>query len=381
MKLLRSVIFNTMPRRGALLPLLGVLIFALAATACEPIFDNPEDCSGGLRLRFVYDYHMMYGANAFPEYVDCVTVYVFDKEGNYVAQQTETSDELRRENYRMTLNLEPGEYDIVAYGGIACAASKFNFTPNWNEEEVRATQNRTSMSVELPRSQFDNASGDNLHDIENRKGGLFYAAMPIKMPDAKSGYAEETVKMMNDTNNIQVILQELNDPYRVNYDDFEYKIIDDNFILDHNNEPVSIYSSNDFSNPPHYKPYAGGNRQAGYVDYDDLAHNGDRLNPDSLKLVQVACAELSTSRLSMKNANTAMLIVTKKSTGEVVIRVPLITYLLFTRGWGDSWIKSDQEYLDRQHRWTLMFFLQNGMWMRTVIAINNWVVRLNNIDF
>ena len=67
--------------------------------------------------------------------------------------------------------------------------------------------------------------------------------------------------------------------------------------------------------------------------------------------------------------------------GEKIIDIPLITYLSATRGFGQNWIKSDQEYLDRESNWTLMFFLQNGKWINAMVSVNAWTVRINNIDF
>ena len=375
MKLLKSVL-SIIPGRGAkLLPALGAWIFALGALSCETIYDDQDDCLRGISLRFVYDYHMMRGANAFPEYVDCITVYVFDKEGNFVTQQSETTDVLRDENYRMILQLEPGDYDLVAYGGITCPANRFDLTPDFADNQEA---NRTDLTVTLPVSnQPLNASDVQLHDIENRKGGLFYGTLAVTMPSEyhKGGYMEETVSMMNDTNNIQVILQELNRPYQVNYEDYTFRILDDNFVLDYNNDVVE---TPDGVSVPHYRPYHAENRISGY--YEPVLTPGVQLEPDEEQLVQVACAEFSTSRLVMKHYTTSRLVITHNASGRDVVSLPLIEYLTMIRGWGDSWIKSDQEFLDRQHRWTLMFFLQEGYWWNAIISINAWTVRVNNID-
>ncbi len=39
-----------------------------------------------------------------------------------------------------------------------------------------------------------------------------------------------------------------------------------------------------------------------------------------------------------------------------------------------------QEYLDREHRWNVILFLDNGRWIDTRIIINDWIVRLNNAE-
>lgn len=45
---------------------------------------------------------------------------------------------------------------------------------------------------------------------------------------------------------------------------------------------------------------------------------------------------------------------------------------------------SDQEFLDRESDWSMVFFLDdsnNQEWIRTHIVVNDWVVRLNDIGF
>ncbi len=41
----------------------------------------------------------------------------------------------------------------------------------------------------------------------------------------------------------------------------------------------------------------------------------------------------------------------------------------------------DQEYLDRQSRWNMLFFLdRDHLWLKTNIVVNDWRVRINDID-
>lgn len=355
-----------MPGAGVFLPLLGmVLLLSVIATSCESVYDDQSECPRGVSLRFVYEYHMERGANAFPANVDCITVYVFNPDGDCLAKFSETSDALRNENYRMLLPLEAGSYDLLVYGGLACGESRFEITPaevsRLDEVEVRLPLNGQGVS------------DVQLHDIENRTGGLFYGALSVTL--LEDDYQEETVYMMKDTNDIQVILQELDSPYTVNYADYEYKIIDDNFVLDSSNSVVETATA-DYV--PYYAPYAAENRVMGYVEY--VGRNGALLEADAGKPVQVACAGFSTSRLVVEHLSSARLVITDKYSGKAIIDIPLIKYLTGIRGFGDSWIKSDQEFLDRQSRWTMMFFLQSGVWVNMRISVNWWTVRFNEAE-
>ena len=107
-----------------------IAVQAITFASCNSVFyDDLEPCDEGLRLRFVYDYNMEF-ANAFPSQVDCLTLLVYDKDGKYLATQTVTDPELLSdEDWRMTLDLTPGTYQLMAYGGMACSETSFAFDP------------------------------------------------------------------------------------------------------------------------------------------------------------------------------------------------------------------------------------------------------------
>lgn len=377
-----SVEISKILRRGAFrATLLGGLLTAMSLTSCESLYDEMTDCHTAIQLAFNYDYHMELGANAFASNVDCVTVYVFDIAGNYLTHFTETSDVLRNENYRMELPLEEGEYHLVVYGGTACEDATVEFTPKWT---ATSSGHQNDILVTVPTDE-NGESAKQLHDIDLRTGGLFYGTLDIAVTRddyRKRNFREETVHLMKDTNTIQVILQELSNPDQMNHEDYHFTIVDDNFVLDGYNNPV--YETRAEGVQKCYKPFARENRIMGYVDNE--GSTGALATEDNTRPVQVACAEFSTSRLVTGHAETARLIVTsardKDSNGndKEIISIPLITYLAATRGFGDNWIKSDQEYLDRQSRWTLMFFLQRNLWVKTRVVVNSWVVRINNVD-
>ena len=376
---LKSVKLSDMLREGAKrLSFLGVLFLAQVVSSCNSIFDEEGDCLHGIARRFVYDYHMEPGATAFAANVDCINVFVFDENGNYVTQFKETSDALRNDSYRMEIPLENGRYQLMVYGGTACEHSRFSLTPDWTSTPGAK---KDDILVTLPR----NAQGESnvqLHNIKERTGGLFYGTLEVELTedDYATTYREETVCLMNDVNNIQIILQELDYPYQVDYADYDFQIIDDNFVLDCNNKAVESVTEEYKA----YKPYATENRITGAA--ANLG-SGTRLEENEEQPVQVACAEFSTSRLLIEHLPTARLVVTSRTETDkngnpaTIMDIPLIEYLLLIRGFGDSWIMTDQEFLDRQSRWTMMLFLRHGMWLQTYISVNAWIVRVNHAEF
>ena len=378
----------------------ALALSAAAMTSCESIYDDRSDCVTGIQLHFVHDYHMEPGANSFPANVDCISVYVFDKDGNYLAQYKETSENLANEDYRMVLPLTDGEYHLLVYGGMACEDRAFEWNADnlWGTDVSISPDSRSGfisdLLVNLPLDS-EGVSRKKLHDMVDRTGGLFYGfqwrakgekqwitpevngdiQITVDNKDYGTTFTEYDVNLMKDTNNIQVILQEVSTPYQIDYNDYEFYIYDDNFRLDGFNRKVSVATDN---YKPCYRPYSAENRIAGFV--DAMHYNGAQIWEDDEIPVQVACVEFSTSRLFVDNLDTARLVIKSKESGRSVIDVPLITYLCLIRGMGYNWIRSDQEFLDRQSNWNLMFFLQNGAWLNTRIAVNAWIVRLDNIN-
>lgn len=337
-------------KRTILSRFMGAALYAasicLAFSSCERIYDDLNPCPHGVSLRFVYDYNMLY-ANAFPSNVDCLTLYIYDENGNYVDTKIVTGNELQDENYRMTLDLEKGNYHFVAYGGMACEKKTFSVLQEpaagsvYTDLQVKMDENRLSEPLPADRR---------LHD-------LFWGELTLETAEL---YNEGTVKMMKNTNNIRIVLQQLNgEP--VNADDFEFTITDDNTLFNYDNDLIANGTIT-------YFPWAAGETVAGIA--DDGSDEG--------KPVQVAYSEFSTSRLMTKN--TPKLLIKLKKDGREIVNIPLNNYLLLLKS--DLYAKMEpQEYLDRESNWSMVFFLGSNMhWINTHIKINDWIVRINDAE-
>ena len=314
-------------------------------SSCERIFEDLDPCPHGVSLRFVYDYNMEF-ANAFPKQVDCLTLYIYDDKDNYVDTKIVTGAELQDEDYRMTLDLEKGNYHFVAYGGLACDKSSFSLL-----QAPAAGSKRTDLRAAMDADCLTVPERRNLHD-------MFWGQLTLATADL---YSEGTVKMMKNTNSIRIVLQHV-DGTPVKADDFDFEIIDDNTLFNYDND---LLPNGNIT----YIPWAKGQAQTGV----------SIVGPDQVvpQPVEVAYAELGTSRLMTKNS--PRLLVKRHEDGEIVIDFPLNNYLLLMRS--DRYSKmGDQEYLDRESRWTLYFFLQAGIWLQTRIVVNDWVVRINDIE-
>lgn len=332
----------------------AVLTIAFTSS-CDNIFEDLKPCPHGVSLRFVYEYNMEY-ANSFPKKVDCLTLIIYDNDGNYIDTRTVTGPELQDERYRMTLNLDPGTYRFVAYGGMECPESSFSFVESTRTgEEGVALEN---LLVRLKEECIYTPSKKKLHH-------MYWGTLSLETSD---NYTEGTVEMMKNTNNIRIVLQhEYGDP--LDPADFEFEISDDNTVLkaiDDDIVPAGTVT---------YTPWATGMLQTGVI------ITGDDVEPYP---VTVAYAELMTSRLMKKNSPTLTIRKSrdaKEEPGKEILSIPLNNYLLAMRS--DHYKHmSDQEFLDRESDWTLFFFLRpNGTWLRTQIVVNDWVVRINDAEF
>ena len=334
---------------------LFVVPMGLVISSCERIYDDIEPCPHGVSLRFVYDYNMEY-ADSFHRSVDCLTLYIYDEQGNYVGTETVQGEQLRDEDYRMRLELEEGNYHFVAYGGVACGGKTFSIV-----DEPNAGSKDTELRVELDRERLNAAVPQ-----ERRLHDMFWGELTLATADL---YRDGTVAMMKNTNNIRIVLQQ-EDGEPIDVDDFTFRITDNNSLFDYRNDLITEGVA-----PVTYTPWVTGQAQTG------VSIVGNNVVENT---VSVAYAELSTSRLMTKND--PRLRIERRSDGGTVVDFPLLTYLTLLRSERYALppynMTDDQEYLDRESDYVLFFFLRaDQSWLDTKIVVNNWVVRINNAEW
>ena len=318
-----------------------VAMGAIVMPSCDSlIYDDLDPCPQGARLRFVYDYNMEF-ANAFPSQVDCLTLLVYDKDGKYVTSFTQpTTELLKDDSWRLVLPLEPGDYTFEAWGGMACESSSFHFNAAPESQPLQ------SLQVGINSNVLTSPRGTRLHP-------LFFGQLAMNIPAESTDYTEGTVEMMKDTNNLRIMLQSLDGSTDVN--DFVFSIVDDNTLLAYDNNVISRPAGT-------YSPWTCGQTSIGTFDDGQEA--------------MMAYAELSTSRLIA--GSDARLLIQRSRDMSTVIDLPLINVLERMKSEYFDWMES-QEFLDRESRWEMMFFLNNGLWLDTYIKINDWDVRVNDI--
>ena len=329
-----------------LLGLSLLIVVSTLFTACDYWHNDQEGCEAKLRVQFVYDMNMKF-ADAFAHEVKTVTLHAFDKNGKLVYTKTEPADRILADEGMNVDDLPSGVYDLQV----------------WAEGENRHegsyiykggdTKQMKDFQVVVDR--------DGNHTVDHDLTPLFHGMLKDADLTAVAGTTKTvTVKLTKDTNNFKVVLQHLSG---VNLDanDFDFSITDDNGCLDYDN---SLLADDELTYPA-WSKYAG---TAGV----GSSESGEQTS------VSVAIAELTTNRL-VKGHN-MRLHVYEHATGKSIINVPLIDYALLVKG-NYNRAMSDQEYLDRQDTYDLVFFLdESDNWLASTIYVNSWRVVLSNAD-
>lgn len=327
----------------------------ILSTSCNALYEDLPECDPSTAtLRFVYDYNME-RANAFHKQVDCLTLYIFDEEGNYVATRTERSaEQLGDEDYRMVIVLPEGNYHAVAYGGMECDKGSFR-----HPASTDVTRGLSDLRVEL---HPDCLTDDTRRALHNHYHGSVDFAISANENTAA------TVEMMRNTNSVQVALQHVHGS-PIDVSDFDFSISDDNTLFDADNKLIP-------AGEIAYLPYEQLNFTTGTAE--------GRADDGAITEVRAAVARFHTSRLYKQKPTSPTLLVTRHSDGSTVLRLPIINYMLMFKENHDATSPmSDQEYLDRENSWRFVFFLNDSdnSWISTKIVVNDWHVVINNSEF
>lgn len=349
------------------------LTVALAAVttlaSCDSlIYDDEGDCAPYYKVKFEYRYHLKQG-DAFPHEVDAVTLYVIDAKGDIVWQATESGERLAADGYAMDVNVDPGQYTLVAWCGSG-VGTHFDVNADATRcEHLHCYQARTR------DAQGRAVSSEALNP-------LYHGRLEAQTFPSTQGVHTYTVPLVKDTNDINIILQQLSgEP--MDQSMFEFTITDSNGWLADDNTPMA---DEEIDYRPHHTTLMG-------ADISDLT-DGYMHSWGALR------AEHTTSRLMAPTDGTPdgtlWLTVrrvadapagsradgddTEADQSRVVIHVPLTSYCLAFKTEKYKTM-TDQEYLDRDDTYNMVFFLDKGYrWMDQFIYINSFKVVLQNVD-
>ena len=330
---------------------LSMVAAVLASSSCENgfIFEGEGDCGTYYRIRFKYDYNIKF-ADAFTNEVNSVALYVFD-ENDVLVEEVATTDKqaLSSGTFEIPLELEPGKYTLMAWGGLMDEES-FDMLA---DTQVGKTK-REELQVRMHRQYDENGKATVSEDLLP----LFHGSMPLEVKDIPGTFTE-TMSLMKNTNVIRILLHEISG-HDIDASKFIFEINDDNGLYDWNN----ILLDDEMIT------YIAWHQSTGTADVDDN-------DVKAVTSVSVALAELTIGR--MRAGDSPVLHIKDRETGKDVFRIPVADYALLVKG-NYRHGMGDQEYLDRQDEYTMTFFLDEGEWLSSVIYINSWRVVLNNSE-
>lgn len=332
---------------------LALCLTALTATvltsSCDSfIYEDEGDCDPYYKVRFVYDMNLKF-ADAFPQEVNSVTLYVADAAtGAIVWSKHESGEALRSANYVMDVDVAPGNYTLIAWAGDG---HRTHFA-------IPEVQSHKGLTCALQR-EHDAAGAYVDHTLDR----LYHGKLEAQDFPSTQGVHTYTVPLVKDTNTVTVLLQHISgEP--VDPEMFDFSITDANGMMDWDNslmpDELITYRAHDvFSGTAAFDPNPTENR-APTVEFS------------------AALAEHTVARLMADHSNDCRLNINNRQTGENVLSIPLIKYVLLVRDRYDRPM-DNQEYLDRQDRYSLTFFLDEGnRWVNTHVYINSWKIVLQH---
>lgn len=324
---------------------LAALLLQVAATACDgAIYDEEGDCSVTYRVAFRYDMNMKF-ADAFAAEVRSVTLYLLDEEGRVVWQRNERGEALSAEGYALTADVPAGSYELLAWCGGEERTTGF---------AVPAATEREGLTCTVERER----EADGTAVIRTDLTPLFHGHLPLTLFPDGEGVHTFTVPLVKNTNTVRIVLQQLSGGPLAK-EDFCFFLTDENGFMDWDNtllpdEPISCQA---------WHVEAGG---------ADMEYGGGETT------LGAVVAELTTNRLV--EGHDVRLTVAERATGRTVFSIPFIDYALLVKG-NYRRNMDNQEYLDRQDEYNLVFFLdERGRWIRSYIYINSWKVVLQEAE-
>ena len=336
----------------------------VATTSCNGlIYDDEGDCAPYYKVRFVYDMNMKF-ADAFPREVKDVTLYVVDdRSGRVVMKKHESGQAQKQDGYMMDVDVAPGDYTLIAWCGEGHRTS-FGV----NDSDVHTELRCNLLQRDAPSQGPWGTDGSH---VRKPLDNLYHGKLVKQNFPSSQGTHVYTVPLVKNTNDIHIVLQHLSgEP--VDKDAFTFTITDENGLMDWDNslladEPLTYFAW-------HTDAGIAGIEVPDYSGADD-----DPIVARELVQVSAAVAELSVGRLMENHRRTAFVNIYNDE-NERIVHLPFIDYCIMVKGKHKEKM-SDQEYLDRQDDYSMVFFLdEDDRWVKSHIFINSWKIVFQNIE-
>ena len=303
-----------------------MLLLSWSFVSCDKcIYEDLSTCP--LRVQLRYDYNMEYVDRWHREAED-VHLYVFDEAGRFVSEMIDAAAPYE-EKQTFELQLAPGNYTIMALCGHRMGTL-------YEQSKLQVgTSTMKDLLVQISRAE-DKRISTELPPL------LYGVSKDVKIQG--DGSRLIVVPMAKWTNSIRLVMQDISEGGKSNIklDNYDFRIT----------APNGRYNG------------------AGEVLTDDVL-TYTPYYAEQLKESGGIAVELNTLRLLTNQKQ--RLIITERTTGEELLNVDLLSLLLQTKFHANNKL-SDQEYLDREDRYVIIFaFDGKPVTRETFLAVNVWI--------
>ena len=304
-----------------------MLLLSWSFVSCDKcIYEDLSTCP--LRVQLRYDYNMQYVDRWHREAED-VHLYVFDEAGRFVSEMVNAAAPYE-EKQTFELQLAPGNYTIMALCGHRMGTL-------YKESKLQVgTSTMKDLLVQISRAE-DKRIDAELPPL------LYGVSKEVKIQG--DGSRLIVVPMAKWTNSIRLVMQDLSEGGKSNIklENYDFRIT----------APNGRYNG------------------AGEVLTDDVLTYTPYYAEQLKGTTGGIAVELNTLRLLTKQKQ--RLIITERTTGEELLNIDLLSLLLQTKFHANNKL-SDQEYLDREDRYVIIFaFDGKPVTRETFLAVNVWI--------
>lgn len=268
-------------------------------------------------------------------------------QGKFISRRDIDSVEFLQNSAMVEIEQPQGEYKVLVWGGLS--------DMNYNLPEMIAGETLYD-DVILTLSRGDEASENN--DLLSY---LFhYNSDSIVVTDY---YNVIEAPLVKNTNHFSILIQ--SDDNKLSEGDLGVVIRSDNGAIDYRNSIVNGGYIN-------YTPY-----EQYVTEVTNTSSDGEIL------LSPMLVSYLNTLRLMVDDDTSLTIIHT--STDDRLIDISLTQYLLLTSSYYGSGVTYQQEYLDRQDSYSLIFFMEScdsslSGYICSKLSINGWIIRFNEAE-
>ena len=193
--------------------ILGITLLGLLSSC---IYEDEIPCP--CEVHFVYDYNMEF-ADAFPSQVNDLILFVFDADGRFITSYQDSGDHLDA-NYRMSLQLEPGHYQLIAWAGLQENPDCYQLTSEL--ESGTSIIDNLQLYLNTKTTTYEQYLGNLWHGM--------LADFEVKAYEPSSG----TISLTKDVKRFKILLQDATGS-TLEKDDYHFSIVAANHKLGYDN--------------------------------------------------------------------------------------------------------------------------------------------------